>query len=125
MEVGAVASMRYVKDGIKSCQAAGKIAVGVAVYKWVGDGPMAGSSAYADMRLALVVQVEMVISRMRFLPCYQVVESMRQGMEPKHAAAEAISRIARKYPGFVGAVFALDKNGLHAGASMDGHSNTP
>ena len=41
---------------------------------------------------------------------------MRQGMDPKHAADDAISRIARKYPKFVGAIFALNKNGVHAGA---------
>lgn len=53
------------------------------------------------------------------LPCdfsYQVVESMRLGMEPKLAAKDAISRIARKFPDFVGAVFAINKNGVHAGA---------
>ena len=47
---------------------------------------------------------------------YQVVESMRLGMEPKLAAQDAIKRIARKFPDFVGAVFAFNKNGLHAGA---------
>lgn len=47
---------------------------------------------------------------------YQVVESMRLGMEPKLAAQDAIARIARKYPNFVGAVFAVNKNGTHAGA---------
>lgn len=53
-------------------------------------------------------------------PClmisYQVIESMRRGMLPKHAAEDAISRIAKKFPNFIGAVFALSKNGLHAGA---------
>lgn len=47
---------------------------------------------------------------------YQVVESMRLGMEPRVAAKDAISRIAKKYPNFVGAIFAVDKNGTHAGA---------
>uniref|UniRef100_R7WB00 beta-aspartyl-peptidase n=1 Tax=Aegilops tauschii TaxID=37682 RepID=R7WB00_AEGTA len=52
-----------------------------------------------------------------FMPgSYQVVESMRLGMEPRDAAVDAISRIARKYPDFVGAVFALNKKGVHAGA---------
>lgn len=37
-------------------------------------------------------------------------------MEPKLAAQDAISRIARKYPDFVGAVVAVNKNGVHAGA---------
>lgn len=47
---------------------------------------------------------------------YQVVESMRRGMEPKFAAEDAISRILKKFPDFVGAVFAVSKNGVHAGA---------
>lgn len=47
---------------------------------------------------------------------YQVVESMRLGMKPKDAAKDAISRIARKFPDFVGAIFAVNKNGTHAGA---------
>ncbi|GKF32701.1 probable isoaspartyl peptidase/L-asparaginase 3 isoform X2, partial [Tanacetum coccineum] len=47
---------------------------------------------------------------------YQVVESMRLGMEPKLAAKDAISRIAKKYLNFVGALFAVNKNGTHAGA---------
>ncbi|GKC13233.1 putative root cap [Tanacetum coccineum] len=41
---------------------------------------------------------------------------MRLGMEPKLAAKDAISRIAKKYLNFVGALFAVNKNGTHAGA---------
>lgn len=47
---------------------------------------------------------------------YQVVESMREGTSPKDAARDAIARIKRKFPLFVGAVFAVDRNGIHAGA---------
>ena len=47
---------------------------------------------------------------------YQVVESMRLGMEPKLAAKDAMARIARKFPDFLGAVVALNKKGEHAGA---------
>ncbi|KAH0449005.1 hypothetical protein IEQ34_022805 [Dendrobium chrysotoxum] len=88
---------------------AGRIAVGTstngATFKIpgrVGDGPIAGSSAYADDEVGACGATG--------------DESMRQGMEPKIAAADAISRIARKYPDFVGAIFALNKNGVHAGA---------
>ncbi|XP_059624916.1 probable isoaspartyl peptidase/L-asparaginase 3 isoform X2 [Cornus florida] len=82
----------------------------------VGDGPIAGSSAYADDEVGACGATGDGDIMMRFLPCYQVVESMRLGLEPKLAAKEAISRIARKYPEFVGAVFAVNKNGVHAGA---------
>jgi N4-(beta-N-acetylglucosaminyl)-L-asparaginase len=37
-------------------------------------------------------------------------------MDPQDAAKDAISRIARKYPDFIGAVFAVNKEGVHAGA---------
>ncbi|KAG6429248.1 hypothetical protein SASPL_107293 [Salvia splendens] len=78
-----------------------------------GDGPIAGSSAYADTDVGACGASGDGDIMMRFLPCYQVVESLRLGMEPKLAAEDAI---ARKYPDFVGGVFAVDKNGIHAGA---------
>lgn len=37
-------------------------------------------------------------------------------MEPRLATKDAILRIARKFPDFVGAVVAVNKNGMHAGA---------
>lgn len=37
-------------------------------------------------------------------------------MEPKAAAKDAVLRIARKFPDFVGAIFAINKKGVHAGA---------
>ncbi|CAN7080738.1 unnamed protein product [Brassica oleracea var. botrytis] len=82
----------------------------------VGDGPIAGSSAYADDEVGGCGATGDGDIMMRFLPCYQVVESMRQGMKPEEAAKDAVSRIARKFPDFVGAVVAVDKNGSHAGA---------
>ncbi|KAK1285248.1 putative isoaspartyl peptidase/L-asparaginase 3 [Acorus calamus] len=112
---------RYNHDTIS--MAAGHIAVGTstngATFKVpgrVGDGPIVGSSAYADDEVGACGATGDGDIMMRFLPCYQVVESMRSGMDPKRAANDAISRIARKYPNFVGAVIALDKNGVHAGA---------
>ncbi|XP_019058623.1 PREDICTED: probable isoaspartyl peptidase/L-asparaginase 3 isoform X2 [Tarenaya hassleriana] len=101
----------------------GRIAVGTstngATYKIpgrVGDGPIAGSSAYADDEVGGCGATGDGDIMMRFLPCYQVVESMRLGMEPERAAKDAISRITRKFPDFVGAVVAVNKNGSHAGA---------
>ncbi|XP_057475735.1 probable isoaspartyl peptidase/L-asparaginase 3 isoform X1 [Actinidia eriantha] len=82
----------------------------------VGDGPIAGSSSYADNEVGACGATGDGDIMMRFLPCYQVVESMRLGMEPELAAKDAILRIARKYPNFVGAIFAVNKHGVHAGA---------
>ncbi|KAL6903384.1 hypothetical protein ACP4OV_004197 [Aristida adscensionis] len=82
----------------------------------VGDGPIPGSSSYGDDEVGACGATGDGDIMMRFLPCYQVVESMRRGMEPLDAAVDAISRISRKYPDFVGAVFAINKKGVHAGA---------
>ncbi|KAL5214358.1 hypothetical protein ABZP36_003510 [Zizania latifolia] len=82
----------------------------------VGDGPIPGSSAYGDDEVGACGATGDGDIMMRFLPCYQVVESMRRGMEPQDAAMDAILRIALKYPDFVGAVFAINKKGVHAGA---------
>jgi N4-(beta-N-acetylglucosaminyl)-L-asparaginase len=49
---------------------------------------------------------------------------MRLGMVPRDAATDAISRIARRYPDFVGAVFAINKKVCMLGHAMDGRSNT-
>ncbi|XP_058721925.1 probable isoaspartyl peptidase/L-asparaginase 3 [Vicia villosa] len=82
----------------------------------VGDGPIAGSSAYAIDEVGACCATGDGDIMMRFLPCYQVVESMRLGMEPKLAAKDAIARITKKFPNFIGAVVAVSKTGEHAGA---------
>jgi N4-(beta-N-acetylglucosaminyl)-L-asparaginase len=61
---------------------------------------------------------------MRFLPAYQTVESMRNGMSPSDAATDAIKRIAKYYPKFVGAIVAIDKMGNH-GAACHGIDKFP
>ncbi|MED6155926.1 hypothetical protein PIB30_009988 [Stylosanthes scabra] len=101
----------------------GRIAVGTstngATFKIpgrVGDGPIVGSSAYANQEVGACCATGDGDIMMRFLPCYQVVESMRLGMEPKLAAKDAIARIARKFPDFMGAVVAVNKKGEHVGA---------
>ncbi|XP_073387937.1 probable isoaspartyl peptidase/L-asparaginase 3 isoform X3 [Physcomitrium patens] len=82
----------------------------------VGDGAIVGASAYADDDVGACGATGDGDVMMRFLPCYQVVESMRQGMTPEEAAKDSIARIRRKFPAFIGAVFAMNKYGVHAGA---------
>jgi N4-(beta-N-acetylglucosaminyl)-L-asparaginase len=41
---------------------------------------------------------------------------MRHGMKPQAAAEDAVRRIARRVPGYVGAVFAVNKAGYHGAA---------
>lgn len=42
---------------------------------------------------------------------------MRQGMSPRKAAEDAIQRIVRFYPAYVGAVIAIDSRGRHGAAA--------
>lgn len=83
----------------------------------VGDACVAGGAAYADDDVGACGSTGDGDLHLRFAPCYQVVESMRQGVSPKLAAENAIQRIAKYYPHYVGALFAVDRAGNHAGAS--------
>lgn len=101
----------------------GNIAAGCstngAIYKVpgrVGDGSIPGGGAYADSEVGACGATGDGDVHLRFLPCYQVVESLRQGMKPKAAAEDAVRRIAKRVPGYVGAVIALDRDGNHAAA---------
>lgn len=51
------------------------------------------------------------------LPLVQVVEAMRRGLSPQAAAEEAVRRIARRVPTYVGAVVAVSKDGRHGAAA--------
>eukprot|EP00250_Pteridium_aquilinum_P012063 c20488_g1_i1 orf=210-1286(-) len=82
----------------------------------VGDGPIVGAGAYADQEVGACGATGDGDVMMRFLPCYQVVESMRLGMTPVEAAEDAIARIRRRYPNFIGAIVALNMQGEHGGA---------
>ena len=57
---------------------------------------------------------------MRFLPCYQAVESMRQGMSPGAAGRDALARIKEFYPSFTGALVVVSTDGEHDAACSAG-----
>ena len=82
----------------------------------VGDSAVPGAGSYALSGIGGCGCTGDGDTMMRFLPCYQVVESMRQGMSPKAAAEDAIARIRRYYPQFLGALIAVRADGTHAGA---------
>jgi len=90
----------------------------------VGDGPIPGAGAYVDNEVGAAAGTGDGDVMMRFLPSYQAVESMRQGMDPSSAAADAMRRIGKYYPQFKGAVIASNKNGQH-GASCHGIGTFP
>jgi hypothetical protein len=82
----------------------------------VGDGAIAGGGSYSRTGVGACGATGDGDIMAPFLPCYQVVESMRLGMTPQQAAEDAIRRIASVAPHFTGAVFALRADGKHAGA---------
>ncbi|KAB5576135.1 asparaginase-domain-containing protein [Coniochaeta sp. 2T2.1] len=56
---------------------------------WVGDGPIVGSGSYVDGEVGGCGATGDGDVMMRFLPCYQAVESLRLGMTPREAAEDA------------------------------------
>lgn len=83
----------------------------------VGDASVAGGGAYAESGVGGCASTGDGDLHLRFLPCYQVVESMRQGSKPLRAAEDAIKRILRFHPSYVGAIVAVGRGGKHAGAA--------
>jgi len=82
----------------------------------VGDGPIIGSGSYANDIGGCGATGDGDIM-MRFLPCYQALENMRQGMTPTAACENVMRRIINYYPSFTGAVVAVDKISGEYGAA--------
>lgn len=82
----------------------------------VGDGPIVGSGSYADGDVGGCGATGDGDIMMRFLPCYQALENLRQGMTPKQAAADAVRRMVRKYPAVSSGIVVVNNKGEHGGA---------
>ncbi|KAI1178304.1 asparaginase [Nemania sp. FL0916] len=82
----------------------------------VGDGPITGSGSYVDGDVGGCGATGDGDVMMRFLPCYQAVESLRHGMTPKAAAEDAVRRMVRKYPDVQSGIVVVNKKGEHGGA---------
>ncbi|KAM0275705.1 hypothetical protein ACHAQH_007503 [Verticillium albo-atrum] len=89
----------------------------------VGDGPIVGSGSYVDNDVGACGATGDGDIMMRFLPCYQAVESMRNGMGPEEAARDAVRRMVRKYPAVASGIVVVDKDGNH-GAAASGWGGT-
>ncbi|KAM0323480.1 hypothetical protein ACHAQA_008760 [Verticillium albo-atrum] len=89
----------------------------------VGDGPIVGSGSYVDNDVGACGATGDGDIMMRFLPCYQAVESMRNGMSPGEAARDAVRRMVRKYPAVASGIVVVDKEGNH-GAAASGWGGT-
>jgi len=82
----------------------------------VGDGPIVGSGAYVDGDVGGCGATGDGDVMMRFLPCYQAVENMRQGMSPREAAEDVVRRMLRKYPKMSCGIVVANTKGEHGGA---------
>ncbi len=82
----------------------------------VGDGPIIGSGSYVDGDVGGCGATGDGDIMMRFLPCYQAVESLRRGLSPQQAADDAVQRMVRKYPALSSGIVVVDRHGQHAGA---------
>jgi N4-(beta-N-acetylglucosaminyl)-L-asparaginase len=82
----------------------------------VGDSPVMGAGSYADSSAGACGATGDGDVMMRFLPCFAVVESMRNGASPKDATEAALRRIAKYYPTFQGALIAINTKGEHSAA---------
>ncbi|KAI0887807.1 asparaginase-domain-containing protein [Annulohypoxylon maeteangense] len=82
----------------------------------VGDGPITGSGSYVDGEVGGCGATGDGDVMMRFLPCYQAVESLRQGMSPGEAAEDAVKRMLRKYPEVQSGIVVVNNKGEHGGA---------
>ncbi|XP_062502987.1 N(4)-(Beta-N-acetylglucosaminyl)-L-asparaginase-like [Corticium candelabrum] len=90
--------------------------VGFKVPGRVGDTPVAGAGAYIDNDVGGAAATGNGDIMMRFLPTYQIVESMRLGVSPQQASENTIRRIMKYYPDFSGGVIAVNKTGHFGGA---------
>uniref|UniRef100_T1JK50 N(4)-(beta-N-acetylglucosaminyl)-L-asparaginase n=1 Tax=Strigamia maritima TaxID=126957 RepID=T1JK50_STRMM len=82
----------------------------------VGDSPIIGSGAYCDKDVGAAAGTGDGDTMMRFLPSYQSVENMRNGMSPIEASEEALKRIISYHANFTGAVIALNIKGEYGAA---------
>ncbi|KAG5970332.1 hypothetical protein E4U56_007850 [Claviceps arundinis] len=85
----------------------------------VGDAPIPGSGAYVDSLVGGCGATGDGDIMMRFLPCYQAVESMRRGLSPREAAEDAVRRMLARYPDVRAGLVVMNHRGEHAGAASN------
>ena len=85
----------------------------------VGDAAVPGAGHYALRGVGACGATGDGDLMMRFLPCYQAVESLRLGTAPAAAAEDALGRVAAFFPDFQGALVVLTADGRHAGAAYN------
>jgi N4-(beta-N-acetylglucosaminyl)-L-asparaginase len=105
----------------------GKIACGTSTngltYKIpgrVGDSPVAGAGCYVERGVGGAAATGDGDIMMRFLPTYRVVQNMRNGMDPTVATREALDHISLYYPGYSGALVAVNISGSYGKGTLVG-----
>jgi len=82
-----------------------------------GDVPIIGSGSYADSRLGGCAATGDGDLMMKFLPCFLVLENLRNGFSLQVAADRAILRIFEFYTNFAAALVVLSPSGEFAGSA--------
>ncbi len=93
----------------------------------VGDSPIIGAGLYVDNEVGAAGSTGRGEENIRVCGAHTIVEMMRQGKSPKDACLEALARVARNYNHdktklrrFHLLFYALNKDGVHGGASLWG-----
>ncbi|KAK7503830.1 hypothetical protein BaRGS_00004953 [Batillaria attramentaria] len=82
----------------------------------VGDSPIMGAGAYASSGIGGAAATGDGDIMMRFLPSFQAVSLLGQGVPPMDAAALSLKPISKHYPTFVGALIVADVHGKFGAA---------
>jgi N4-(beta-N-acetylglucosaminyl)-L-asparaginase len=83
----------------------------------IGDAPIVGAGGYASNEGGCAAATGDGDITARFLPAFTAVESMRRGMSPEEACADAVARIAVYYPVFELGLVCMDRYGRTGAAS--------
>jgi N4-(beta-N-acetylglucosaminyl)-L-asparaginase len=93
----------------------------------VGDSPIIGAGLYVDNEVGAAGSTGRGEENIRVCGAHTIVEMMRQGKTPKDACLEALARVSHNYRGdkaklrrFHLLFYALNKDGVHGGASLWG-----
>lgn len=89
----------------------------------VGDAAIIGGGIYVDSDIGGCGATGNGDIHIRFLPCFHVVQLMREGKSPTQATEIVIKKIASRVESYEGALVALSTNGTH-GAAAAGWKNS-
>ncbi len=83
----------------------------------IGDSPIPGAGCYVDTTIGVATATGDGDVMMRFLPAFNAVTLMQNGVPPKEACSQALGKITNVFPTFSGGLVCVTNNGEHAGVS--------